>query len=244
MDWTPGGLSSDVEDRRGSGGGGFSGGGLGLVGFLILLVISLVTGRNYIGRYLGGGGAVASHPSATMSPGGRSGPVAPGTDRPAELVSWTFGDVQRTWEKLLPKETGRAYRPAKVVLYDNYTYSGCGTAQSQTGPFYCPADEKVYIDLSFWNELKRLGGSNAEFAQELIIVATQTGTPYCKTATQNRTTGTASFRAESLGAKSSLGGPGTSGRLPRRRVGPRYRTTQDSERRGHQRRSASSDGRR
>ncbi len=169
MDWTPGGLSSDVEDRRGSGGGGFSGGGLGLVGFLILLVISLVTGRNYIGRYLGGGGAVASHPSATMSPGGRSGPVAPGTDRPAELVSWTFGDVQRTWEKLLPKETGRAYRPAKVVLYDNYTYSGCGTAQSQTGPFYCPADEKVYIDLSFWNELKRLGGSNAEFAQAYVV---------------------------------------------------------------------------
>ena len=168
MDWTPSGLSSDVEDRRGSGGGGFSGGGLGIVGFLVLLVISLVTGRNYIGSYLAGGGAVASHPTSTLSPRG-NGPVAPGTDRPAELVSWTLDDVQRTWETLLPQETGHPYRRAKLVLYDGYTYSGCGTAQSQTGPFYCPADEKVYIDLSFWNELTRLGGSNAEFAQAYVV---------------------------------------------------------------------------
>jgi uncharacterized protein len=171
MDWTPGGLSSDVEDRRGSsGGGGFGGGGLGIVGFIILLVISLITGRNYIGSYLAGGGAVAPHSSpAAASPGRSLGPVAPGTDRPAELVSWTLDDVQRTWETLLPEQTGRPYRRSKLVLYDNYTYSGCGTAQSQTGPFYCPADEKVYIDLSFWNELRRLGGSNAEFAQAYVV---------------------------------------------------------------------------
>ena len=171
MDWTPGGLSSDVEDRRGSsGGGGFGGGGLGIVGFIILLVISLVTGRNYIGSYLAGGGAVASHSSpAAANPGRSLSPVAPGTDRPAELVSWTLDDVQRTWETLLPQQTGRPYRRSKLVLYDNYTYSGCGTAQSQTGPFYCPADEKVYIDLSFWNELRRLGGSNAEFAQAYVV---------------------------------------------------------------------------
>jgi uncharacterized protein len=168
MDWTPGGLSDDVEDRRGSSGGGFSGGGgLGIVGFLVLIVISLVTGRNYIGSYLAGGGAVASHPTQTAPP--RSGPVAPGSDRPAELVSWTLDDVQRTWETLLPQQTGKPYRRSKLVLYDGYTYSGCGTAQSQTGPFYCPADEKVYIDLSFWNQLKRLGGSNAEFAQSYVV---------------------------------------------------------------------------
>ena len=62
MDWTPGGLSDDVEDRRGSGGGGFGGGGIGIIGFIFLLVISLITGRNYIGSYLAGGGAVASSP--------------------------------------------------------------------------------------------------------------------------------------------------------------------------------------
>jgi predicted metalloprotease len=103
------------------------------------------------------------------APGNHPSSGAPGDDRPAELVSWTLGDVQRTWASLLPQQTGRDYRRAKLVLYDNYTYSGCGTAQSQTGPFYCPADEKVYIDLSFWNELRRLGGSNAEFAQAYVV---------------------------------------------------------------------------
>lgn len=167
MDWTPGGLSEDVEDRRGSSGGGgfgFGGGGLGIVGVIVLIVISLITGRNYIGSYLAGGGAVSSPSTANRPYSG-----APGDDRPAELVSWTLNDVQRTWATLLPQQTGRQYRRAKLVLYDNYTYSGCGTAQSQTGPFYCPADEKVYIDLSFWNELKRLGGSNADFAQAYVV---------------------------------------------------------------------------
>jgi predicted metalloprotease len=169
MDWTPGGLSDDVEDRRGSSGGGgfgFGGGGLGIVGVIVLIVISLITGRNYIGSYLAGGGTVPSH--ATSAPN-RPYSGAPGDDRPAELVSWTLNDVQRTWATLLPEQTARQYRRAKLVLYDNYTYSGCGTAQSQTGPFYCPADEKVYIDLSFWNELKHLGGSNADFAQAYVV---------------------------------------------------------------------------
>ncbi len=169
MDWTPGGLSDDVEDRRGSSGGGgfgFGGGGLGIVGFIVLIVISLITGRNYIGSYLAGGGTVPSRARPRQT---ALTPAAPGDDRPAELVSWTLDDVQRTWATLLPEQTGRQYRRATLVLYDNYTYSGCGTAQSQTGPFYCPADEKVYIDLSFWNELKRLGGSNADFAQAYVV---------------------------------------------------------------------------
>jgi predicted metalloprotease len=172
MDWTPGGLSSDVEDRRGSSGGGFGGGGggLGIIGFIFLIIISLVTGRNYIGSYLAGGGTVATQaPRSMPSTANRPYSGAPGQDRPAELVSWTLDDVQRTWANLLPEQTGRAYERAKLVLYNDYTYSGCGTAQSQTGPFYCPADEKVYIDLSFWNELQRLGGSNADFAQAYVV---------------------------------------------------------------------------
>lgn len=171
MDWTPGGLSSDVEDRRGSSGGGFGGGGgLGIIGFIFLVIISLVTGRNYIGSYLAGGGRVATQaPRSVPATADRPYSGAPGQDRPAELVSWTLDDVQRTWATLLPEQTGRAYERAKLVLYNDYTYSGCGTAQSQTGPFYCPADEKVYIDLSFWNELQRLGGSNADFAQAYVV---------------------------------------------------------------------------
>jgi uncharacterized protein len=164
MDWTPGELSSDIEDRRSSsgGGGGFGGGGLGIVGFIVLLVISLVTGRNYIGSYLsGGGGAVSSRRA--------DGPPSPAEDRSAHLVSWTLDDVQHTWETLLPQQTGKDYRRAKLVLFRDYIQSGCGAAQSQSGPFYCPADEKVYIDLSFWDELRRLGGSNADFAQAYVV---------------------------------------------------------------------------
>jgi uncharacterized protein len=166
MDWTPGGLSGDVEDRRGSsgGGGGFGGGGLGIVGFIVLVVISLVTGRNYIGSYLAGGGSVAS-PTATRS----AAAVSPEEDRSAQLVSFTLDDVQKTWTALLPQQTGRDYRHAKLVLFRGYTQSGCGVAQSQTGPFYCPEDEKVYIDLGFWDELSQLGGSTADFAQAYVI---------------------------------------------------------------------------
>jgi predicted metalloprotease len=171
MDWTPGELSSDIEDRRGSsgGGGGFGGGGLGIVGFLVLLVISLVTGRNYIGSYLSGGGAVSSQRAQNTASDGRPYSATPAEDRSAHLVSWTLDDVQKTWATLLPEQTGKDYRRAKLVLFRDYTHSDCGVAQSQTGPFYCPADEKVYIDLSFWDELRRLGGSNADFAQAYVV---------------------------------------------------------------------------
>jgi hypothetical protein len=169
MDWTPGGLSSDVEDRRGSSGGGFGGGGLGIVGFIFLVIISLVTGRNYIGSYLSGGGT-ASHQTQAPSQSGRPGySASPQEDRSAQLVSWTLDDVQKTWTTLLPEQTGKQYRHAKLVLFRDYTHSGCGAARSQTGPFYCPADEKVYIDLGFWDELRRFGGSTADFAQAYVI---------------------------------------------------------------------------
>jgi len=161
MRWTPDGLSSDVEDRRGqSGGGGFGGGGLGIVGFLILLVVSLVTGRNYIGAYFSSGGA-------THVQQGPSRPVSPQEDRSAQLASFVLGDAQDTWTRILARENIR-YPRAKLVLFRDYTQSGCGTAQSATGPFYCPADQKVYLDLGFWDQLKQYGASG-EFAQAYVI---------------------------------------------------------------------------
>src|SRR5260370_279344 len=123
MDWTPGGLSGDVEDRRSSSGGGgfgFGGGGLGIVGFILLVIISLVTGRNYIGSYLAGGGA---RPQVTRRA------ASPQEDRSAQLVSFVLDDVQQTWTTLLPEQTGRNYRHAKLVLFRDYTQSGCGVAQ-------------------------------------------------------------------------------------------------------------------
>jgi hypothetical protein len=161
MRWTPGGLSSDVEDRRGdSGGGGFGGGGLGIVGFLILLVISLVTGRNYIGAYFSSGGATHTQQSAPR-------PVSPQDDRAGQFASFVLGDVQDTWTQILAKDNIR-YPRAHMVLFRDYTRSGCGTAQSSTGPFYCPADQKVYLDLGFWDELKRFGASG-DLAQAYVI---------------------------------------------------------------------------
>ncbi len=163
MDWTPGGLSRDVEDRRGSsGGGGFGGGGIGIIGIIFLVIISLVTGRNYIGSYLAGGGQVAT---SSRRPA-QSSSVE---DRSAQLVSYVLDDVQQQWETLLPQQTNKPYRHAKLVLFRDLTRSGCGAAQSQTGPFYCPADEKVYIDLGFWDELRRIGGSTADFAQAYVL---------------------------------------------------------------------------
>jgi uncharacterized protein len=101
MRWTPGGLSSDVEDRRGDGGGGgFGGGGLGIVGFLILLVISLVTGRNYIGAYFSSGGAAHTQQSAPRQ-------TSPQEDRSAQLASFVLGDVQDTWTQILAKDNIR-----------------------------------------------------------------------------------------------------------------------------------------
>jgi predicted metalloprotease len=168
MDWTPGGMSDDVEDRRGSSGGGFGmgGGGLGIVGFVVLLVISLITGRNYLGGVLSGGGS--SSVQMTRPATGPATPRSAGEDRDAQLVSFVLDDAQKTWTRIFAAH-GRTYRHAKLVLYRDATYSGCGTARQSTGPFYCPKDEKVYIDLSFWNELKRFGGDTGDFAQAYVI---------------------------------------------------------------------------
>jgi predicted metalloprotease len=173
MDWTPGGMSEDVEDRRGDadggGGGGFNigGGGLGIGGVVVLLVISLFTGRNYLGRFLSGGGAVQQSRPAPAGDG-RGVSESPAEDRSAHLVSFVLDDVQKTWPPILA-ERGVRYRRAKLVLFRGRTYSGCGTARAASGPFYCPADEKVYIDLGFWDELARLGGGSGEFAQAYVV---------------------------------------------------------------------------
>ena len=168
MDWTPGDMSSDVEDRRSddSGGGGFNfggGGGLGIGGVLVVLIISLITGHNYLGALLQGNSTPATQPmQQTQAPTSAAG------DRDAHLISFVLDDVQKTWTTTFQQE-GRTYRHAKLVLYRGQTYSGCGTAEASTGPFYCPSDEKVYIDLDFWDDLRRFGGSTADFAQAYVI---------------------------------------------------------------------------
>lgn len=180
MEWQPGGLSSDIEDRRsdsgGGGGFGFGGGGLGIVGFVVLLVLSLLTGHNFLGGFLGGGGSSAgssagARPAQTQSVGDgepSSQPPSAGGDRDAQLISFVNNDVQKFWRQTLTDE-GKPYREAHIVLYRGETDAGCGTAEASTGPFYCPADMKVYLDLSFWDELRKFGGSTADFAQAFVL---------------------------------------------------------------------------
>ena len=161
MEWRDDGVSSDIEDRRGQGGGGFGfGGGMGIGGFILLLIISVITGRNFFS----GGGSSNVQPGPSNQPVEQSG----AEERDVHLISFVLDDVQKTWAQIFAAH-GRQYRHAKLVLYRDMTYSGCGTAQAATGPFYCPEDEKVYIDLSFWRELKRFGGDTGDFAQAYVV---------------------------------------------------------------------------
>jgi predicted metalloprotease len=168
MQWTPGGVSDDVEDRRGGGGfrmGGIGGPHLGIGGVLLLGILSLVFHRNLFTLFSGdasdGSGISTSDPGAPKTPASQ--------DPAVQFVSFVLDDVQRTWETLLPQQAQRPYRHAKLVLFTDEVDSGCGDAQASTGPFYCPEDEKVYIDLGFYKELSRRFGAPGEFAEAYVL---------------------------------------------------------------------------
>lgn len=169
MRWTPGGTSGDIEDRRdegGGGGGGFGFGGLhlGIGGIIILFVLSLIFRQNFF-ALLSGGGASPSG-SAVVQPN----PARDEAEKPlVQFVSFVLDDTQKTWAEILPQQAGTPYRHAKLVLFREATQSGCGGADAATGPFYCPEDEKVYIDLGFYDELKQRFGAPGEFAQAYVL---------------------------------------------------------------------------
>jgi hypothetical protein len=173
MRWTPGGSSDDVEDRRDEGGsGGMQLGGvhLGIGGLLILLVLSLVFHRNFFALLgvgsSGGPTAVTQRDRAAGSAPNREQDEA---EKPeVQFVTFVLNDTQATWTRILASENV-PYRHAKLVLFRNSIDSRCGMAQSATGPFYCPEDEKVYIDLGFFDELKRRFGAPGEFAQAYVL---------------------------------------------------------------------------
>jgi uncharacterized protein len=165
MRWTPGGSSDDVEDRRDDSGGGFRPGGihLGLGGIVVLFILSLIFKRDFLSLVSTGavdtGATTVSQPDTALDQ----------QEKPlVDFVTFVLNDTQNTWSQILPQQ-GVPYRHAKLVLYRDAYPSACGAAQSATGPFYCPEDEKVYIDLGFYNELKQRFGAPGEFAEAYVL---------------------------------------------------------------------------
>ena len=169
MRWTRGNRSEDLEDRRGqsAGGGGLRmGGGIGLGGAVVLLVLSLVFGQNFF-ALLDGGGDLAPGPGGG-APTGPPRKGSPAEEQAADFMSFVLDDVQNTWAREFTR-LGREYERAKLVLFTDAVRSGCGAADAAAGPFYCPEDRKVYIDLGFYNDLKNRFGAPGDFAQAYVL---------------------------------------------------------------------------
>jgi predicted metalloprotease len=158
MRWTPG-DRGDIDDERGQSGIGLRGGvPLGMGGVVILMLLSWATGTDLLSPF------VSQSPLSDSAE--RSGPVTSSAaeERSADLVGAVTKDVQATWSSLL----GSRYQPTRVTLFRDGIESACGAAESATGPFYCPGDQRVYLDLGFFDELKKLGAPG-EFAQAYVL---------------------------------------------------------------------------
>src|SRR4051794_17304681 len=171
MRWSGSGRSDDVIDVRGGGGGGGggfplpigAGGGVGVVGLIIYLAISLLGGGS------GGAYSVPGFDGTTAPSQGQPIPASQDPDRNLKkFSSYVFSDVQDTWTRVFQGE-GRSYSRAKLVLYSGQTQTGCGVGQAAAGPFYCPADRRVYLDLSFYREMQSQLRAGGDFAWAYVI---------------------------------------------------------------------------
>lgn len=158
MRWVPGRRSGNLEDRRAGGGMAIGGGGA-----VVLLVLSLIFGRDLFSD-------LGVNPGAAGEQGqGALAPADSAAEEPTvQFVSFVLDDAQQTWARILPQQ-GVNYTDAKLVLFRNGVQSGCGAAQSAMGPFYCPLDQKVYIDLGFYGELANRFGASGDFAQAYVL---------------------------------------------------------------------------
>jgi predicted metalloprotease len=166
MRWREGRRSSNVEDMRGRGGGGGTGGGgfkLGIGGLVIAAAAYFlgVDPRLIMGimqATQGGGTAVESEPVETSQP----------TDQAGDFMAVVLADTEDTWTELF-RAAGAQYTPPRLRLYEGGTRSGCGSASAEAGPFYCPADQRVYIDPAFFTELERRFNAPGDFAQAYVL---------------------------------------------------------------------------
>jgi predicted metalloprotease len=160
--------SSNVEDVRGSsggGGGGFGGRSVGLGGIAIAVIAGWIFGINpltILGLMGGGGGQVTQQQQQGPAP------APPQGDAQAKFVSQILRSTEVVWTDVF-RESGRTYRPPKLVLFSGSYPTACGQGQAAMGPFYCPSDQKVYIDLRFYRVLEQKLGAPGQFAQAYVI---------------------------------------------------------------------------
>ncbi|MFM8605629.1 MAG: neutral zinc metallopeptidase [Cyanobium sp.] len=165
MRWEDGRRSDNVEDRRGMGAPAMVGGGIGLVGIILAVVVALMGGDPMIVlEQMGGSGALNPGP-VVVNPRQAPGPEQ---NRLADFVSVVLADTEDTWGQEFRRQ-GQRYTAPQLVIYDGVVASACGRAQGAMGPFYCPNDQKVYIDLDFYRTLRRQMGAPGDFAQAYVI---------------------------------------------------------------------------
>lgn len=151
--------SRNVEDRRGMGGGGIAVGG-GIIGVIVLL-FNLFTGSDIDPSQLPIGG---KQQTTQLSPAEQKA-----QDELAEFSRVTLQYTEDVWNRILPQQANVAYKEPRLVLFSGAVQSACGSASSATGPFYCPGDSKIYVDLSFFKELSQRFGASGDFAMAYVI---------------------------------------------------------------------------
>jgi predicted metalloprotease len=156
MKWSGRRGSANVEDRRGMGGGTLVGGGIG--GILILLLVTLLGGNpaDILGNLTGSSSQQSAYQGTAQE------------EELAQFVSVVLADTEEVWEELF-REKGIQYKDPVLVLYSGSVSSACGRATSAVGPFYCPGDQKLYIDLSFYEELQRTFKAPGDFAMAYVV---------------------------------------------------------------------------
>ncbi|MBM2577035.1 neutral zinc metallopeptidase [Jannaschia sp. Os4] len=165
--------SRNIEDRRGRGGfggrtvrigGGRAGGTAKLGGFGLIIVLALgwFLGIDVTPLLSGGGQVVSGVPTQTR-------PISEAEQQEAQFVSVVLADTEEVWADLFQRQVGRAYDPATLVLYSGVTQSPCGGASGATGPFYCPADGKIYLDTEFFTTMERQLGARGDFAAAYVV---------------------------------------------------------------------------